>query len=896
MQALLKISHRFWVKRFAILIVMLLAFALRLHKIEHSSLWVDEGTSVAVAHYPILDILESKITIQGTSYRESHPPFYYLMLAGSHRLLGESDFSYRFISVVFSTLLLPLLFKLGQQLHSTQAGLLSLGLGAINVTFIEYAQEARMYTFILFMATFASYSILHIFKHNQPSLPIGKLLIWGFCSLLLVLTNYPIWAFTGIQTIILMWFIWRLGHKKALALIVGLGAFISAGTWLLFQPGLPYFDNQSINIPDLIRFGQTLISNSLNLATYSTSSGIPYQLKPILGWLIYLILAIGILGIHHWRNRVAILVHWLAVPFGLFLMAALTPGFEKVFHPRHLISSGAVVILLASIGISNLFNLSNRFFNKGLAVFLLGLLLLTSAGRTIAYFPDAQDGSQKDDYRLLVRTIMENAGNNDVVLFNNAARLTLYEHYSFRPDLPVTALPDYSNPTQEHTLATLETLASQYDRIWFVVGTPIIDLDNDRMVQNWLDAHTDRIERWSFFSHSTTVGMVAFSTNQWQNKACPPNFQISNNLNPITLPVIWVKTPMDAGGFSIDVQDTNGNSWTEATQAREIGCDSRPVRLPFGMPAGIYNLVESNTNGFIGKVQIEASNHWHQNFRPKINNRFTADWQNGIHLLGGIQQAGSFFPGTHFTGRIAWENQSGKTTTDSVLYKVRMLNYAGEIVAEKEGEINPNHNWADQAIVTTPLNLFAQASWLPGEYHLEWKILINNQTIKGKNRIFSPNSDWVKAGAIQIDSWPLVTDIPSDTDIIDLGALFGSAINLHGYRLRPTEEGDRYAIELIWQAKERPTTNYTVFIHLIDPESGELMTQQDREPLDWWRPTSGWRKNEVLIDSYAFDIDPGKMAVFVGLYDPITQERLPVIFNNQSQENNQLRLFPLKNN
>jgi hypothetical protein len=47
------------------------------------------------------------------------------------------------------------------------------------------------------------------------------------------------------------------------------------------------------------------------------------------------------------------------------------------------------------------------------------------------------------------------------------------------------------------------------------------------------------------------------------------------------------------------------------------------------------------------------------------------------------------------------------------------------------------------------------------------------------------------------------------------------------------------------------------------------------------RPTSTWRIGEVVVDSYAIVLDqqspPGRYAVEVGLYEPATGERLPVL-------------------
>ena len=179
-----------------------LAFFLRLYTIDHASLWGDEGFSVAIANYPISTILESKVIIQNYAYHESHPPLYYLLLHGSRILLGDSDFTYRFVSVLFGMLLLPLIYQLGKQVHSKQAGRLALGLGAVNSIWIQYSQEARMYTLIMLLATAVTLSAIRLFQ--QPNWKAGA--STAIFAVLLAGTNYPIFAFlASIFALITLW-------------------------------------------------------------------------------------------------------------------------------------------------------------------------------------------------------------------------------------------------------------------------------------------------------------------------------------------------------------------------------------------------------------------------------------------------------------------------------------------------------------------------------------------------------------------------------------------------------------------------------------------------------------------------------------------------------------------
>ena len=117
---------------------------------------------------------------------------------------------------------------------------------------------------------------------------------------------------------------------------------------------------------------------------------------------------------------------------------------------------------------------------------------------------------------------------------------------------------------------------------------------------------------------------------------------------------------------------------------------------------------------------------------------------------------------------------------------------------------------------------------------------------------------------------------------------FGDGVRLLGYDievevLRP---GDVAHLTLYWQARQPVGHRYKVFTHLLaevfNAETGNfLWGQQDNEPMNGTQPTSTWRTGEVIVDRYAILLDPqapdGRYAVEIGLYDPATGERLPVL-------------------
>ena len=90
---------------------------------------------------------------------------------------------------------------------------------------------------------------------------------------------------------------------------------------------------------------------------------------------------------------------------------------------------------------------------------------------------------------------------------------------------------------------------------------------------------------------------------------------------------------------------------------------------------------------------------------------------------------------------------------------------------------------------------------------------------------------------------------------------FGDVAQLHGYDLRLS--GDQLDLTLYWQSRAADLPDYTLFVHLIDPESGEAVTQRDAPPE---RLSSQWDQYEWVFDerSIPLDLPPGDYAVQIG--------------------------------
>jgi mannosyltransferase len=115
--------------------------------------------------------------------------------------------------------------------------------------------------------------------------------------------------------------------------------------------------------------------------------------------------------------------------------------------------------------------------------------------------------------------------------------------------------------------------------------------------------------------------------------------------------------------------------------------------------------------------------------------------------------------------------------------------------------------------------------------------------------------------------------------------VFDGKIRLLGYDFGPTSyrPGEAVPLTLYWQAVGQIDRRYKVFTHVMGEvyninSDNFLWGQQDNEPDNNQRPTTTWRSREIVVDAYAIPLDPqappGVYQIVIGLYDPVTGERL----------------------
>lgn len=163
-----------------LLIICMLGMGLRLYELGADSLWLDE---IKAARTSRLDF-QSLIEFQAT--QSVHPPLLYAVTHVFMVLFGDSDFVIRLQAALLGSISLLLTYKLGKMLWSRQEGLIGAFILTVSAYHVQYSQEARHYSLMVFLSLLC---LIFLFKALQS----GQKRMWalfGLCTSLNMYTHY----------------------------------------------------------------------------------------------------------------------------------------------------------------------------------------------------------------------------------------------------------------------------------------------------------------------------------------------------------------------------------------------------------------------------------------------------------------------------------------------------------------------------------------------------------------------------------------------------------------------------------------------------------------------------------------------------------------------------------
>ena len=469
-----------------LVLVLLVAFGLRLYSLPDKEMWYDEAFAVLYAENELGSIVYGTITPVEGAAADIHPLLYYFFLHGWMGI-GQSPFLVRFPSVVFGLVSICLLFRIAKELFDAQAALLAATLAAISPFHIWYSQEARMYSLLCLLSLLSIYLFVKAGKSNEWRHWIG----FGLCTgVALYVHNLAFLIIVALDLVVLLRRRWALLRRLVVAHVVSLLLFLP---WLLLVPGQFAKVRQAYWIP---RPGPTELVRTLIVFNFNLPG--PNWALPFTLFFSLLLLALTLYrllrraspsGARSWATDLCLSLSFVPV-LTMFAISQIKP----VYIERALLASA----LLYYVTVARAMLRSRLPRLVVISLIPVPLLLVTSLWYQYNYA-----GFPRSPFRQANAYLRERYVAGDVIVHDS--KLSFFpSHYYDRGlaqeyvgDVPGSPIDTLALPTQE-VLGLLgkpdmSTAVGDAERVWFVVFQRALDeaeeLGEPNRNMAWLEDH-----------------------------------------------------------------------------------------------------------------------------------------------------------------------------------------------------------------------------------------------------------------------------------------------------------------------------------------------------------------------------------------------------------------------
>lgn len=459
--------------------ILLIALGLRLYKLADQSLWLDECSVVYLAKSSPQVIIQTA----GTPM-DSHPPLYNLFMYCWVKVMGDSEFSVRFPSVVFGAVAVGIIYLLGRRLYDKETGLLAALLLACSWFHIWYSQEARSYALMTLSGLLSLLFLASLMERWRWSAAIGYILssvvltyshVYGPFFIVAQNVFYLIqlcrrrihtqvrwYQWVGLQTVVLgVYAFWLPTMFARIADVqrTGLDFISKPGPYDIIDILTAYAAGSGLFL------GVAMVVGTLAWVRFRRiipqKDALPTNRESNPGWEIWL----------QDLDSFILLMTWLFVP--IMLSYVISQVSTPILYLRYTIAASVAFYLLVARGLRNL---PHRYLQIVVLIFMVGMSL-----------KDVHENftmDRKEQWRQMTHYLDEQAKSNDVLVFNPGwVYSTCFDHYSRRTDWQKKAFLDEKVARVEKSISQLSSIIENTDRFWLILWHPTIKSDDvERLV------------------------------------------------------------------------------------------------------------------------------------------------------------------------------------------------------------------------------------------------------------------------------------------------------------------------------------------------------------------------------------------------------------------------------
>lgn len=905
--------------------ILLLAFALRLYRLDVQSIWVDEGISLHLATSSLAEIIADRAA-------NIHPPLYFFLLKGWVALVGTDVFCARFLSALASLLQVVAVHAVGRRWLGHPTARIAALLTSLSPLSVIYAQEIRAYAFLP-LVYLIQLGITHELTQKPGPHRRATWLLLGTVEVIglhLHYTAFFVVAYAGgwslltflkqkrwadmrswwitqllVGLVSLPWLIAVLAHWPAAQ------AEAQAGTFLAQPPSPGYL------LAQVWVFHLTGLAGIVDHPT----------VRLLAGLILLLAILLLLFRLHQPTTRRTVacqMAHWL-IPLGSALLVWLVRPFS---HPRYVALYAPGLTLLAAYMIRTAEDGQGKMdvsrplsfiypplsaLRSALAVSLVSISLL---GLRTYFFDPA---FAKDDVRTVAHYLEETASPDDLILIPDGDwSLTFVYQGPAAVEMPGVA-------DEELMWANLADWTTHRRQVFLMNYGQGIGGDQRGVLPFALEKAGTLHARQSF----RNIRVRRYQLDRPVEP--PPLAPVGARFGPLTLTQGWVENqaPADTaltlalrwrlvsathgGGsgeevqrYGLTVRLLDADGWplttrdtllldeqirpTDRWPAGQETTTYHILPIPPGIPPLTYTLglgLYAHTEGGPHPVDLLDSQGAPQGqYLDLADVRLTtplglagnayratggppplpqpADLADGLRLLGAGLDRSTLRPGQSLLVTLRW--QVTRSPLPDLRPRLALLQEGQELAS---------------ATAAPALGRYPTDQWRSGETVVEhrWLVAPPAASEGPADVVLALGDERLALGRVEIDAEEHVFTPPPISYPLDVR--FGQVALLIGYDLpRQTfSTGEPVTVTLYWQALEQAAgADYAVFTHVLAAD-GRLVGQHDGPPAAGARPTAGWVPGEIIADPHTMTFrEPyaGAARVEVGMYDPDTMERVPV--------------------
>jgi hypothetical protein len=898
---------RAWIFLIGLLIV---AFALRLYRLEGQSIWVDEGISLHLATSSPRDIVADRAG-------NLHPPLYFFLLKGWVTLAGTRLYTARFLSVLASTLQVAAIYAVARRRLGRRTACVAAVLMTISPLSIIYGQEVRTYA-LLPLVYLALLGLAHALTARPGPHPRSTWLFLGIAevvglhlhySAMFLVVYVALWTLAGV---------WRAGRRAGLYrwFVTHAAAVLASLPWAIAVL------TQRASVQTRFAFGRGLTEPMplaalprqvwLFFLTGLTPTGDRGLVSGLaLAILLLLLLLVLVRLPRRRRLLVDLLLHWL-VPLSLALLLWSVRSFS---HPRYVTLFAPGLILLAAYVLRPSHRPATPLSRAAALPALLlgaGLVAISLLGLRAYFFDPA---FAKDDVRGVARYLEQAAGPADLIVIPHGDWSL---PFAYEGPAPIY-MPDGSG--EASTWRELARRTAQPGQVFV--------LDYRRDWRDWRGTIFFALERaGTKVAIQDFNGLLIHAYRLEQPVETPALLPVDVRFGPFTLVEAWVEQEAPSGtavtlalrwrldapvetrhglalrlldvdhwplagsdGLLLDERSYPTPHWAvgrETTTYHVLPVPSTTPPLTYTLSVALYEQTQAGPRPLdvldaqsapqgqrleladvrVSPPDLTAPFPYEDTTHPPALGE-PVELAPGLQLVGAGPDRESLSPGQPLFVTLHW--RATRAPLPDLRPRLALVQEGRELDADTGAPAQGR---------------YPTGRWQAGQEVLEHRELVPPPTAEEgvADVVLTLGEARHVVGQVTLRAGEHTFTPPPIAHPLDVR--FGEVARLAGYELQEERiaAGQPVTLTLYWEALEGASGgDYAVFTHVLAAD-GHLVGQHDGVPVEGRRPTAGWLAREFLVDRHVMtfrEMYTGTAHVEVGLYDPETLERVPVTGENR---------------